>query len=795
MLRDVRMLADLDEARLTGTAGAGRYEAAFRVYGIDVLALDQPKAAARIRTSAIREALLAGLDAWMEIKGDGLAAESQRLADAQRADLRRLADAADDNAWRRAFREAALAADNDRLKALAGQPEALAQPPAVLDRLGSVLMARNLRGEAVAVWRQAQQRHPADFWINYNLGNALHSPPGEPSGKDFVLSNTEALSYCRAAVAIRPSSAEALWLLGAVLVVTGDLDAALVAYQQAVALAPDSLDADLANNEVMLGDALRRRGRRDEAVACYKNSIELYPLLPQADRPYRKLLEVLKEQGKLDEVVAFDKKLIESVAFDKKLIQLNAAYQRGWPHGKLLEVLKEQGKLDEVVAFDKKLIELDPTNYMRRHLLGETLKEQGKLDEAIAEYQEAIRVQPDNLLAHVDLGAALAEQGRYQDAEAAYREAIRLQPQYTPHAHIELGNVLYAQGRKEEAETEYRTAVEQVPKDAEIHCNLGRALLDQGRHKEAEAEYREAIRLKPEYALAHNDLGVALFKQGRYKEAEAEYREAIRLKADDPVLRLNLGDTLSNQGQHEKAAAAFSEAIRLQPENGWCWVQRGWAYADLGQWEKASADFAKATECKQPSADAWYSQAMLCLRDGNLDGYRKICADMLQRFGKGDDPDAGSGAAWTCADPDFRGRAGAVGLPVGKGAGQRAEGPLERQPARGGAVSRRPLRGGGQAADRGDRVECRPLPIEHALHLVLPGPGPPSPRPCRRAHCWLDKAIQGTEEALKLAAAAPGKSAEPTGVIPPNWNRKLTLQLLHREAEELIQGAATKPGK
>jgi hypothetical protein len=62
------------------------------------------------------------------------------------------------------------------------------------------------------------------------------------------------------------------------------------------------------------------------------------------------------------------------------------------------------------------------------------------------------------------------------------------------------------------------------------------------------------------------------------------------------------------------------------------------------------------------------------------------------------------------------------------------------------------------------------------------------------ARRWLDKAIQGTEEALK-PAASPKKSGAARATIPPNWNQKLTLQLLRREAEELIQGPATKPAK
>jgi hypothetical protein len=63
------------------------------------------------------------------------------------------------------------------------------------------------------------------------------------------------------------------------------------------------------------------------------------------------------------------------------------------------------------------------------------------------------------------------------------------------------------------------------------------------------------------------------------------------------------------------------------------------------------------------------------------------------------------------------------------------------------------------------------------------------------ARRWLDRATQGTQEALKSPAEPPGKSGNPDGVIPPNWCRRLTLGLLRREAEQRSQAPETKPAK
>ena len=61
------------------------------------------------------------------------------------------------------------------------------------------------------------------------------------------------------------------------------------------------------------------------------------------------------------------------------------------------------------------------------------------------------------------------------------------------------------------------------------------------------------------------------------------------------------------------------------------------------------------------------------------------------------------------------------------------------------------------------------------------------------ARRWFDKAVRGTEEALKSPAEPPGKSGNADGVIAPNWDRRLTLGLLRREAEQWIQAPGTKP--
>jgi Flp pilus assembly protein TadD len=295
--------------------------------------------------------------------------------------------------------------------------------------------------------------------------------------------------------------------------------------------------------------------------------------------------------------------------------------------------------------------------------------------------------------------------------------------------------------------------------------SLGNRLAWVGRVAEAEEAYRRALKVKPDHPLAHGDFGAFLAK-----------------------LHADFGKFLGALARYREAEAEFNEAIKLHPEHGSFWVQRGWTHADRGQWEKASADFVKATQCKEPDEKAWYSRAMLHLRDGNLDGYRQICSDMLQGFGEG--------ATWTCT------------LSPNSGADPERIVSLAEKSL---AISSRDhwhVNQLGAALYRAGRFEVAVKQLTEATEL--------SSHPYRtnmlctwfflamahhrlghtdEARRWFDKAMQGTAEALKSRTESLEKSGNRDGVIPPNWSRKLTLRLLRGEAKELIQDSGTKPEK
>jgi tetratricopeptide (TPR) repeat protein/serine/threonine protein kinase len=600
LLRDVHMLADLDGIRLRqaetkdgamwNLAGAeSEYAAAFATYGVDVLAVEPAEAAAQIRHSAIHEALLDGLDGWIVanwLHMHGAVGPALKH-------LREVADAADDSAWRREFREAALLQDMPKLKTLAKQPEALAQPPAVLVWLGGWnLRTRGLTNEAQALLRQAQQRHPADFWVNYTLANALILCEPEQQRPE------EAVGYCRAAVAIRPSSAEAHNLLGYALIHKGDTDQAIAAYQQALALAPK-----FANARWGLAGALLHKGDLKEAIACYQKAIELDP--KKAEIHY-KFGGTFQGQKKVD----------EAIACYQKAIELDPNYADA--HTNLGVALADKGQLDEAIAEYREAIRLKKDDALAHNNLGTALKAKGQLDEAIAEYREAIRLKKDYAEAHNNLGTALKAKGRLDEAIAEFREAIRINKNDAG-LHYSLGLVLKDKCRLDEAIAEFREAIRINKNDAGLHSSLGWVLKDKGRLDEAIACFRNAIELDPESAGAHFNLGNGLRHQGKLDEAIACYRKASELDPKSAMVHYHLGSCLIHQGKLDEAIGCCRKAIEIAPIDPWAHYILGNALHAKDQPDEAIAAYREAIRLKKDNVWAHIKLANTLRAKGRLD--------------------------------------------------------------------------------------------------------------------------------------------------------------------------------
>jgi eukaryotic-like serine/threonine-protein kinase len=472
--RKVALLRGLDEARLARTvwsgthfddaAGAKQYAKAFAAYDLEVLPANSDEVVRRIRAEepALRDVLIEALEDWTDCE-----AAAQREAAAQQ--IWAIAEAADDDAWRRKNRAARQTEDRTALRQLSAEARQLEQRPSSL-----VLLARSLDGcgermEALALLRGGRGRYPTDFWIQFELGRLLRK------GNRLSAVEIEEIIGCyRAALAIRSDASAVHNNLGNALADENKLDEAIAEYQIAIRLDPKLVWA--CSN---LGNALNEKQQWDKAIAACREAIKLYPDYAGA-------------------------------------------------HNNLGNALYGKQQWSDALPEYQTAVQLDPNDPHSHNGLGLALHQLHRSEEAVSEYKKAVALDPQYANAYSNLGVALEATDHLDDAIDAYRKAVQLDPQLVE-GYKNLANALGAKGRLVEAAAARRKAADLDTKAAEAHCNRGIDLAADNRLDEAAAAYGEAIKLKPTYAEAYCNLGSVLRRQGRFAESLVAYRRGHEL--------------------------------------------------------------------------------------------------------------------------------------------------------------------------------------------------------------------------------------------------------------------------
>jgi tetratricopeptide (TPR) repeat protein len=469
------------------------YRRALQDSGLGEVGDDVATVARRIQASAVGPQVVAALDDWATLARE-LARQDWLLAVTRQADH-------DD--WRDRLRDPKLRTDRAALQRLATEAPIDKLPASTLTALARLLITQG--GDAVPLLRAAELRYRQDFWVHFELGDALVK----------AQQREESIGCYRAALALRPQTPIALYNLGCTLQAKGQVDEAIAHYQQALLL-----DPKIARVHTNLGIVLYEKGRVKEAIGHYEQALQSDPNLFEA-------------HSNLGLALAHNGRMQEAIAHYRQALQLDPKNAK--VHTNLGLALHAEGKVDEAIAHHEEALRLDSKLSPAHNNLGLALKDKGRLDEAITHYRQAIDLDPKNAKAHTSLGIALKAKDQVEQAIGHYQQAIQLNPKYAP-VHVSLGNALRDKGRLDEAITHYQKAIQLDAKDPLVHTNLGNALYDKRQMDEAIVHYQQAIQLDPKYANAHGALGQTLLGQGRFQEArDATNRCMVLLPAASPI--------------------------------------------------------------------------------------------------------------------------------------------------------------------------------------------------------------------------------------------------------------------
>jgi eukaryotic-like serine/threonine-protein kinase len=296
--RNLVLAARLEEIRLTSVqfivfefvsaSPDEQYKDAFRGAGLGQTDEDPEVVAARIRTSDIRNALVAALDHWSSCNQGNPERHNWILEVARRADP-------DPTGWRDRARDPNLRADQAALVELI-------RTASVADQSTSLLLARYNQlkhdsKERLPFLKRIQKAHPADFWANIALAERLATSEQNPA---------EAIRYYQASLSIRPRTAYCHFRLGTALSSAGRLEEAAEQFREAVDIEPTfvvsqshlaielvklgrdeeaivQLQAGIRSNSndpflrALLGNRFKAQNRFAEAITLYRQALALDP--------------------------------------------------------------------------------------------------------------------------------------------------------------------------------------------------------------------------------------------------------------------------------------------------------------------------------------------------------------------------------------------------------------------------------------------------------------------------------------------------------------------------------------
>jgi tetratricopeptide (TPR) repeat protein len=389
----------------------------------------------------------------------------------------------------------------------------------------------------------------------------------------------EALAAYDQALLLSPDDLQAWMGKGRVLNALGDQNRSLLAYQNATSIDPDDQEAwfGVGLNWFLLQDL-------NESLTALERALEI-------DGNYTRAWElksaVLAQMGKNDEALAASKRArMTSAPSDTEMLS------HSWVSESF--ILRQMGRDDEALAALENAATIDPKNYDAWILLGEALQGRGEYNRSLAAYDSLlVHIAPTSppmlALVLIDKGSVLVEMGRYEEARDLYLQTIDLNFSLEPLDQYYLGRAelgeavsLLRLGDYGEALEAFNRSMEAEPLLADdAWRGIGDARMGLGFHEVALQAYDMALEMYPEFVNverghAWKGRGDALMALGREEEALVAYQNAS--------IAYDLAIEMPDQGRQS------------YPLNGEFWLNRGAVLEALGLGAQAEESYAKARE-------------------------------------------------------------------------------------------------------------------------------------------------------------------------------------------------------
>lgn len=343
---------------------------------------------------------------------------------------------------------------------------------------------------------------------------------------------------------------------------------------------PDQTNYEIFMVYYNLGNVQFKLNRFEQAIESYKKSLELNPLLEDANENTARALVML---GRTDEALQYYRNIVET---DSKNYNV---------HYKLASLYFDNKKYDEAADAVRQCLAIKADCDEGIELLARIYLKSGKNPEAIEEYLKLIKLRPDDYSVYNSIGAIYYQLDQKMEAVEAYKKAVELNSRNFK-GYYNLAVALDDLSLQDEAIEAFKNVIELKSDFIEAYNNLGILLSTQDRHMEALDIYVRGLKKNPEeYSLYYN-MGVTLSEMERYDEAAEAFKSALEIKPDEYEICYHLGAALTELKQYDEAANVYKTAMKYKPEDSELYYNIAVIYALLKKNTIAFDNLKKAIE-------------------------------------------------------------------------------------------------------------------------------------------------------------------------------------------------------
>jgi putative PEP-CTERM system TPR-repeat lipoprotein len=372
---------------------------------------------------------------------------------------------------------------------------------------------------------------------------------------------------------IAAKSVPLLVIRGDALLQSDKADEGKQAYEQALALNPNSGDAllGLARYAATHGDREGVERLAQEAVAKDPKNPDVHMFQGN----------VLRVAGKTDAALAeFDQVL--ALAPAHRTAHIEKAY-----------VLINRGKFPEAKTEIDAAEKNSPGNLLVTYTRALYEFSQGKVSEARETLQKVLKVAPEHMPSILLAGAAELNLGLIEQSGQHLRKYLESNPNDV-YARKLMTQVLLKTSQPTDAVAMLAPALKNATDDPQLMVLAGETYMQMRDFSKASAYLEKAATLMPKAAAVRTSLGLSKLAQGDQQGGLSELQLATEIDPKSMQATMALVQTEMNLKQHDKALAAVAVLEKQQPDNPQVYNLKGAIYMVKGDIPAARAALDKA---------------------------------------------------------------------------------------------------------------------------------------------------------------------------------------------------------